>query len=494
MIALGDLVRTLNTFKTECLERFSDDIDPLQPVDRQYRLGAVEEEYLSHDLEQVPSNYAILHFVSLVKTPRLLKTVLRRTIHAWEVLHGEIDFDDLLVANAIRFATPEAYNYILENYREIRSLETHATGSQSEAEKRDKMREHLQTRWNSIVDGVSWDITAAEKLLAFLFPVWDDDSFDAAFSVLQGVRHSRPTDYWLRLNVEELGEDDVRDQDVLRALVNWKKNPDDKHFRGLPLPQALYDHAELAPKFKQFARLALSGKHFRTLASSLFSIMLDEQGVKANADGCAGFDSLWNLAIRDPIDEKEHNNWVLKEILAVLSKSLRFANDLYYYWKTNSETDIRSGRARPELREPIIEEAKSLFQDSPERFIDSLDPDYTYTAYHFAVHYSKLDEGGTGFMAADWNWFANLLLDAARITPSVVVPQITHIFIREDRTIDGFIYAFEKELTLELFGDRLRELMTLIAKRFDDERFSERERRKIQYARSTAEHWLKEKG
>jgi hypothetical protein len=309
--------------------------------------------------------------------------------------------------------------------------------------------------------------------------------------VPQGVRNSIPTDYWLRLNIEELGELEVRDQETLHALVNWKKDINTVHFRGLSLPEALFAREELSPKFEQFAPLVMGGKDFRQLASSLFAIIIEKFGVKANVDSCTGFIPLWRLAIRAPIDEQEHRDWLLQEIRKALPKSFRFANDLYNYWKSNDESDVHLKKPHPELREPVIEGAKSLFKDSPERLIQALDPEFIYSVYFFVIYYSTPVEGGSGFDLVAWRWFTYVLVDAAKLEPLVIIPQIVTLIVKEEMAIPDFIYTFDKEMAMQLFGDKLIDIMTLIAQPLDFSRFNERERKRIECARQEASKLLK---
>lgn len=485
MIGSKDFEQTIIAFRAVCLQRFPGDIHTLTQKERDKRLGFSSSTELS-DLLAGDIKDPIDHIMRLLKTPRLLKTILRRTVHSWERLHGEIDFDDLLVANIIRFAAPEAYDFLLENYREIRGL-----WREGVLKDKEKRKELLQIKWSRMTNAANWDITAAEELLGFLFPMWTKQLFPESSEVPQGVRHSIPTDYWIRLNIEELGEKEVSDQETLHALVNWKKDRNVPHFCGLSLPEALFAHEQLAPKFEQFAWLVMDGGDFRNLASLLFEIILNKHGVKANSKSCAGFLSLWRMAIRTPIDQHEHNNWILDEIRKALPRSFRFANDLYYYWQSNSETDVSVKRPRPELREPIIQEARSLFQDSPERLIESLDSDFPYSVYHFVVHNSQPDRGGAGFNPVEWKWFADILLEAARLKPLVIIPQIVPLIVREEMTIHDFIYTFDKEMALQLFGDKINEVMALIAQPLDYSKFNERERRSIEFAIQTAMKFVK---
>src|SRR5262249_2681761 len=54
----------------------------------------------------IPIASAVL---SICRTPRTLKQALRATYETWCILTGEIDFDDLMVANILRYAEPDAF-------------------------------------------------------------------------------------------------------------------------------------------------------------------------------------------------------------------------------------------------------------------------------------------------------------------------------------------------------------------------------------------------
>jgi len=61
------------------------------------------------------TTYRIM-LVELIGTPRALKTVLRETEVAWQRgLDGELNWYDLLVANALRFAEPAVFEWILRD-------------------------------------------------------------------------------------------------------------------------------------------------------------------------------------------------------------------------------------------------------------------------------------------------------------------------------------------------------------------------------------------
>ena len=486
MINSDDLIKAVNAFRKECLVRFSKDIDSLKSEERNERLGYFEKSRLSDFLLFELTNYPLDHIARLIKTPRLLKIVLRRVWHSWKVLHGEIDFDDLLISNVLRFASPEAYSFILENFREIRGLNVENNSSDKE-----KAKDRLQKKWNCTTENAKWDITAAEKLVAFLFPTYSSEPHLRPINVPQGVRHSKPTDYWSRLNNEEIEIDEIRDQDVLQALNKWKKNNNAICFKKLLLPEALFECQELAPKFEHFAPLFLNGNDFRNIASSLFTITLTKEGVHANNESCSGFLSLWRLSTRDPIGTTEHNKWILDEILKALNVSLRFANDLFYYWQCNSRDEIRSKKSRPELHKPIVEKAKCLYELSPKRLISVLDPHYMYSISQFARHLNLPEQGGSGYEPCEWKWLANLLIEAAKINTATILPQIVNLIFKDDMGRSNFICSFDSKFATELFDERLQEVMSLIAKGFDYSMFDKREKDLIKYAQKFATEWLK---
>lgn len=491
MINSDDLTKAVDTFRKECLVRFSKDIDSLKSEERNNRLGYFEKSRLSDFLLIELTDYPIDHVARLIKTPRLLKIILRRVWHSWKVLHGEIDFDDLLVANVVRFASPEAYSFILENFREIRGLNVESNSNDGE---KAKAKTRLQKKWDYTTENAKWDITAAEKLVAFLFPAFSSEPHSLQTNVLQGVQDSKPTDYWSRLNNEEIEIDEIRDQDVLQVLNKWKNNNNAICFKKLLLPEALFECQELAPKFEHFAPHFLNGNDFRSIASSLFVIMLTKEDVHANKDSCSGFLSLWRLSTRNSIDPTKHNKWILNEILKALNVSLRFANDLFYYWQCNSRGEVSSKESRPELHKPIVEEAKRLYESSPKRLISVLDPHYMYSISQFTQYLNLPEQGGSGYEPHEWKWLANLLIEAAKINTATILPQIVNLIFKDDMGISNFICSFNSKLATEFFGERLQEVMSLIAEGFDYSVFDKREKDLIEYAQKFATEWLDKMG
>ena len=486
MITSKEIISTIDSIRTICLEKYNEDIQIISSKERDERLGLYKPDEISDFIFYELKNLPVIQIPKLLKTPRLLKMSLRRTVKAWETLHGELDFDDLLILNVLRYGAPEACDFLIDNFREIRGLRTEGIGKDKEDRKK-----NLQAKWDKMTQMVPWDSTAAEELVAFLFPVWDIKRIGSGKAVLQGARHGEPTDYWIKANIEDLTDVEVRDQEVLPALRGWKRDENDTSFRGMNLPMALYGTNSLAPKIEQFGHLFLDGNDVRNLAKSLFSIILKERGVGANAHSCDSFLSLWRLSLDNPIEQEEHRTWILQEIVKSLKISLRFANDLYYYWKHIDHGSIQEKKPQPELRDPIIKEAKKLYDKNPDKLIGVLDSTFMYCIYHFAIHFSEPDEGGSGFKSEEWRWLALVLIEAAYKKPESVLPQIVTLIVKSHMGRNQYIHELNFERAASLFQDRLLEVLKLLSEDWDYSHFDKHEQERISFAKTAVQEFMK---
>jgi hypothetical protein len=102
-------LRGLQDLKKLCLElsRAANDIDPR---DAQKAGTLIPLEPDDHVPEMAPGPRHTL--LRLVHTPRLLKACARHTYDTWRRLHGEVDFDDLLVSELIRTLSTQAFSFL----------------------------------------------------------------------------------------------------------------------------------------------------------------------------------------------------------------------------------------------------------------------------------------------------------------------------------------------------------------------------------------------
>jgi hypothetical protein len=488
MIDRNSSVKVLRAFRDSCLARHNNDIDTMPAAERRNRLGKADKgDFLDEALAGLIDD-PVDHIVGLLRSPRLLKTVLRRVSSTWERLHGEIDFDDILIANVLRFGAPEGYDFLLQRIMEIRGLRRDGIAHDA-----DKRRKSLNDTWEQIANKVTWDKSAAYELAAFLFPELKVLGYSRK-SVPQGVRHADPTDYWVRFNREYIEHSVIPDQEVLHAIATWKQDQTSVAFRGEALAPALFSNSVLSAKLEQFGPIFLTGNDVRALASGLFEVMLSRLGVKASEDSCDAFLGLWRVSLERDIPKEQHFAWVLPEILKALPISLRFADRLYYYWRHNDHNSVTYKEPCPEIHEPMKRKVKELFSDSPSRLIEALDPVFMYTVFHFVVHFSNPKTGGDGSRAADWRWLADTLVNAAQQNPRRALPQAIPFLVSEKHEMDAYTYEFNKDLAVEFFGDNLRVIMKLLAGGFDMTGFDDAENSRIEFARSFATKWLQANG
>ena len=480
------LIDSIRTFRDICLDLDSKDVYCRSRDEMDQHLGLKRElqEYDIADLLGMSVNDPITAIYKLLTNPRSLKAALRQTWRSWQELHGEIDFDDLLAARVIYTVAPEAFAFINGHVSQIRQLTMDNT-SQHAHERVERIREKLKAAWQDI-GTVPWDKESVDILVDFLFPGWIKDQFYKT-TVHQDVSHARPTDYWIRLNKGEVSHDDIRDQVVIHAMNDWKEEHGKAVYKGLNLPAALFQIGDFADKVEQFG-LLLDGKDVRSLAEELFAIILKEGGQLRKEEHYPGFIELWRLSLDKPVEW--HDQWVLDEMHKALPISLRFANELYYYWRNHDHAMVSTRGHTPALRNGFITAAKKVYIGSSDTLLKAIDPYYIYDINRFISYCSESDGGGTNFETKEWHWLLNILLAAGEKNPQVMIPQIVALVVKEQRLTEGFSYELDEVRLKEFFGEDRQKAMLLLLKEIDISRFDISDKERIQFAQQAAIKWL----
>lgn len=485
-----DVFRLLRTFRESCVNKYNDDVDCLSKKER--------EEHMRFDRSQHSDMFAeidelmkgtIDYVGALFISPRILKVAMRGTWQAWQNLHGEVDFDDLLVRNVLRAAAPEALMFINENTNKLRSLQSDQQSDHTR-ERTEKNRQELYKEFKRRAEDAEWDVEAASNLIGFLFPGWFEKRWGRPIKPPQGVSVGEPTDYWNRMAKEEVPSDEIRDQEVMHALKEWRENNEAKIYDGFNLATAIFEVTGFADKVEQFGML-VDASEVRCLAGELFKLILGEGKKIVEADRYFGFAQLWRLSLDKPVDSHNNEKWVLEEIKKALPVSLRFANDVYYYWRHQERTSSSANVQTLGLRYRVVEAAKQIYGNNPDLLIEALDADFMYCVHHFAKLFSNPEQGGTGFQPEDWKWLGEVLLSAAIKSPNVMVPQIIALVVDSGSTVkEGkcvYTSKFNEDVARKLFGeDGLGQLLRLVAKPVETSKFNDEGRAMIECARRYA--------
>ncbi len=113
-----------------------------------------------------------------------------------------------------------------------------------------------------------------------------------------------------------------------------------------------------------------------------------------------------------------------------------------------------------------------------------------YGIYEFSFMFSLPNQGGSGFVPADWEWLANVLLEAGETKPQLVIPQLAGLSIRtQTKRADLVPHEFDNE-RLEIFRKNLPRIMQLLAQKVEVKDFNPCEEKIIAFAREKARSWL----
>jgi len=481
-----EVLECIKFFRDICLDKFANlDIDCRTREVRDEHIGLkyISEEYelaamMGQELSMLWSepNDPITVITKLLNNPRTLKSTLRHSWQSWKSLHGEIDYDDLLVARVIYTISPEAFAFTNEYISLMRSFDAEGT-SEHTRKRQVENRKQLEAVWQNI--GGGWNNDLVKKLIDYLFPGWIESGFYKG-NVPQGVVHFSPTDYWIRLNREELTVDEIPDQVVLHALSCWKVDHNQSVYQDLNLSEAIFQIDGFVQKIEQFGYLS-DGHDIRSLAQEVFGLIRKEGMNIPNGAHYHGFIELWRLSLDSPV--AEHNEWILGEIKKAIPVSLRFASELYLYWCIQYHPSASTNTQTLVLRNGFIEAAKQVYQNNKQALITALDPAYMYSIYHFMFDYSEADGGGPGFNPDEWKWLIDVLIQAGKDTPQVVIPQLVAIVIKEEHAFrGGFLYTLNEERLNSLFGEEKMAVLELLATKIDTSMFVEREKNRIEYA------------
>jgi len=499
-LAVEDVLRVCERFRDHSLGEFPKDVDCLFPERRQLRSALAYNTVPAPRRLSAQGGYTQLGeaVAGLLATPRLLRLALRRASDAWRSLHGEIDFDDLLAGNVLRAGAPEAYSFVLKSIERIRGLRVRDEADSALQESRQTETE-MKAEWDAcIAEGQERNRFAA-RVMGALFPSWPNDWGKAYHPTPQGVAVSEPVDYWARLNAEEIPAGEMRDQVVLKAFCMWRDCREAEVHGGRTLAGALHSDRAFAARVKHLGKHLLSPEELRELAHDLFSLCLEEKGGYPGDpepwqhDLPQGFVELWTLSLDLRIDETDHEWWVFEEIKRALPISLRFANDLYYYWRNQESGGVGETMPQPELQSGVVSEAERLFSGSPEALVRVLDESCPEAVSRFFIFLGGRDQEATGTEPGEWTWLGDVLLDAAEQQPAIVLPQMACLLVDVGGGPGAKTLSLSMATAERLFGSELRRLMERLAVRLADAGDLDAETvSKLELVQGTAEKWLAE--
>lgn len=159
---------------------------------------------------------------SIIKTPRDVKYALRRTYTAWRRLAGEVNIDDLLAANVLRYSAPAAFDFFTKNFRALRDEVcndrsiTASSGIASSAEANSELRDEFE----SLLSEAGADEDQVSLLVKVFIPEWHP-RVGLGFNSLR-VAGLQGAIYLERIASESIAKEHVanKDSDFLKEIYD----------------------------------------------------------------------------------------------------------------------------------------------------------------------------------------------------------------------------------------------------------------------------------
>ena len=176
------------------------------------------------------SRYSIPLFAmaKLIKSPRVLKCVLRDTHRIWCKLYGEVDPDEVLILMCLKYAKPDVYKKVMSDHKNmintIKEKSKKEKGPKTDANKCHNTEEKSGIIFEATDDKTA-DVAVDTLLEALFLKAENDQERPQSIATYHSDGVGIPN-YWRRIEMETINSD-VQDQEVLKLLKNACEDPKD---------------------------------------------------------------------------------------------------------------------------------------------------------------------------------------------------------------------------------------------------------------------------
>ena len=380
---------------------------------------------------------------ALCSTPRALKQGLRECLELSTQYAGEIDLDHLLAASLLRHGQPAAFAAVLPFVDRLRNTRTSKLmGLKAED---DPSREAEEALDRAIPE--KRVLGAARTIVGELFngPVEEHP---------QGFHRWGHVDYWRRyLSLPEIPEPQ-RDQTTLRVIRDFV-NGSSEALADLCLQPETGAHVE-------WFVARLDGPTAIRLLDAVLE-RAPRMPPAMDLHEAAGGVHVWRIAL----DRARRTHWPSEELLAVLGRhvvsnvpsNLVFVDAIMCAYVANEDTmrELLRDEERVALRGTLASALVEAFVSNPAALASALDstPDYLLSRLLWGLERVRRPDDSLRF--GGWAHFAPVVLEAARVRPEVMLPQLAYLVTSHaDTFVSGDlrrVYSYLPDLARRLFGD-----------------------------------------
>ncbi len=399
------------------------------------------------ELDEQTAQEALL---SLLRTPRALKHVIRRVDEAWTNLHGEAELDDIVIVSALRYGTPDAFAFLLANIDLAREAPDRSLPDSIS----------VKDEWQKVVKSLP-NGPAVQRLVDLLgIGQLCGNTPDAESLSPQGVHIEDPVDYFSRIVAEELGPEELRDQEVLRHIEQWKTGRVEPLVIRLVPERGVDEH--YARVWQRFAGQP-DAEQMIKLTDLVVDRLLSIHGSSASGSHPA-LSVLWFECERS-IPKDQYSDWLTSLINRSIPQSLTLASEILSYG--TNQASVLDENAKETLRHSVAEAVRSILK-SPQDLVRALSKNHPY-AIRVLVTETMAAKG----VIEQWRDFlSRQVLLGARRHPDIVLPQLATLAV-DVQSAPKFLspgppelvheYSVDRERMKTLFQGRLDEALNLIA-------------------------------
>jgi hypothetical protein len=422
----------------------------------------------------------------VIATPRNLKATLRRFVEAWEVLHGEVDMDELLIATCLRVCVPSFFSFLMKRHDQFHRI------GEAEPQLSGSIPGLIESEWK-VLTGKDIEVGGVAHLLQLLCPASQGlFQHHPAQRIHSAQSFSSPqrSVYRERIFSEALQEGGISDQAVLRSLMHAKKNQPGAFDA---LAAALEDgELEYLRIFKLFQPYALpQGDDLWPLAKSLFQYLRKKLGKRASRESAAFREICVKISQHYPIWQ-DYVERVLAEIELCIPGHLRLATDIdsFLFERLDQAKQAAVGDRVSAL-------CKAAFQGKkPELLAQSLDESCPETLRYLLIFVGTVRIAAAPQLnSARWKWLGPTILEALRAFPATMAAQVAELIgaSHSSPQLPSTFTLNEGDLR-EIFESHARDVVIELCKPFpvDPKAQHYTNQEDFSLVNSRAQRWLKD--
>ena len=379
-------------------------------------------------------NDAFAEIVPLFETPRLFKELTKEVRVRWKTLHGEVDFTDLFLIILLEKRYPKLLVFLRKHLPKLAVLNAWPPGKagtkkedESNIERTDF--ERLTTQYERAMADYSKDRVFLDAIIEQL------TSTTRTQYRCQSIVKRQYAPYLQRI-IQDNVESAIPDQAALNALSTGLKDEALALSNGRSLSWNVLFEKAWALRYEQFGAyfkndlLDFTGRALTLLflepdaVPERFKHYLDYNSITS---WCPGILSLLNVADScfSPYDDSDpYNVWIKRTISEVIDHHLGLTNMLYRDWY--GTPFIGSGSTaylvdeKRQLRQSLIAQFRNRLESTIGRqwLVNILNRAKYDELYKFVFTFSLKEHFGNGFVADDWIWLADPLVELCRENPS----------------------------------------------------------------------------